>query len=515
MHIIDQLSGVATGTDGESTIKQIGEFPPTEEQAAIIRAVLDTNDNIMIDALAGAAKTSTLVMIANQPKMLSVPTLCLAFNKKIAEEMKTRLPSNCAAMTLHSIGMRTWGQAIARRTKVNFKKGFNILKELIEDERKDIRDQLYESFSDINKTVSWAKACGYVPDAYDKPNKRLMDDEEFFSSLDEQLAPFEEQIVRRALMVHIKTAFEGDIDFDDMVYCPTVFPSKFPSYPLTMVDETQDLSALNHSMLRQMVRTNRLIAVGDPFQSIYGFRGAHQDSMNLLQQEFSMKRLQLSVSFRCPKAVVRESRWRAAHMQYPDWAADGEVRTLGEWSIDDLPQDAVIICRNNAPLYKTAIRLLVEGRFPQIVGNDIGKSIQKALDKLGKPQDHPNQLLDAIEELELKKLSKARDHARGGVRDFCECLRIFVRSGGNTLADIKAYADHIINSEGPVKLMTIHKSKGLEFHNVFILDRQLCRIDKDPQEKNVLYVGQTRAQRTLTYIESDNMILNNFEQIEE
>jgi DNA helicase-2/ATP-dependent DNA helicase PcrA len=511
MHIIDQLSG-ATDASTETSIKQIGEHAPTEEQAAIIRAVLDTDENIMIDALAGAAKTSTLEMVANQPAMMQVPTLFLAFNKKIAEEGKNRMPSNVFCATLHSIGMRTWGKAIARRTKVDFKKSFNILKGEISKERKDLADQLFESFSDINKTISWAKACGYVPDSYSKSTKRLMDDETFFMALPEQLAPFEEAIVKRALLVHIEQSFQGQIDFDDMVYCPTVFPAKFASYPLTMVDETQDLSALNHSMLRQMVNGNRLIAVGDPFQSIYGFRGAHQDSMDLLQHEFSMKRLQLSVSFRCPKAVVEEARWRAPHMRFPDWAADGEVRELEKWSVDDLPQDAVIICRNNAPLYKTAIRLLVEGRFPQIVGNDIGKSISKALDKLGKPQDYPDQLLAAIDDLELKKMSKAREHAKGGVRDFCECLRIFVRAGGDNLNDIKAYADHIINSEGPVKLMTIHKSKGLEFHNIFILDSHLCRVDKDDQEKNVLYVGQTRAQRTLTYITTEGMVLNNFEQ---
>lgn len=39
-------------------------FTPTEEQSAIVDAAKSTSANLAINALAGAAKTSTLVMIA-------------------------------------------------------------------------------------------------------------------------------------------------------------------------------------------------------------------------------------------------------------------------------------------------------------------------------------------------------------------------------------------------------------------------------------------------------------------
>ena len=66
-----------------------------------------------IKALAGAAKTSTLVLIAKA--LPNVRMLCLAFNKKIATEMEARLPSNCTAMTLNSLGHRTWAECSGRR----------------------------------------------------------------------------------------------------------------------------------------------------------------------------------------------------------------------------------------------------------------------------------------------------------------------------------------------------------------------------------------------------------------
>ena len=92
-------------TPDESTtpgIKQIGEFPPTDEQSAIILAGIESKDNLIVKALAGAAKTSTLVMLANQPKMMKHASLCLSFNKKIADEMRARLPSICVSMTLNA-----------------------------------------------------------------------------------------------------------------------------------------------------------------------------------------------------------------------------------------------------------------------------------------------------------------------------------------------------------------------------------------------------------------------------
>src|SRR5690606_11453384 len=142
-----------------------------------------------------------------------------------------------------------------------------------------------------------------------------------------------------ALTESIKLAFAGQIDFDDQIYMPTLFGGSFPRFPLVMVDEAQDLSPLNHAMLERLV-TNRLIAVGDPWQSIYAFRGADRYSMERLQQRFSMRELPLSVSFRCPIEIVKRARFRAPHMQWPEWAKSGKVETLDLWSASNIPDGA-------------------------------------------------------------------------------------------------------------------------------------------------------------------------------
>lgn len=52
----------------------------------------------------------------------------------------------------------------------------------------------------------------------------------------------------------------------------------------------------------------RLIAAGDEHQAIYGWRGAHANSMDVLGERFNCLDLPLSITYRCPVAVVEHAR---------------------------------------------------------------------------------------------------------------------------------------------------------------------------------------------------------------
>ena len=472
---------------------------PTPEQQLIIDAATQTEDNLLVNALAGAAKTSTLVMLSEALKESSpkLRILCLAFNKKIATEMQERLPSNCTAMTLNSLGHRVWGDVLGRRLTIEAGKVGDIIKGII-DRMEDAgeKKEAWDAFSDLIKAVSFGKQCGYIPDGYGRKSKSLMSDDEFQDHYEFRMEDWEWAIVREASWTSLDMAWNGTLDYDDQILMPTLFPAIFPRYPLVLVDEAQDLSALNHATLRKLV-IKRLIAVGDPCQAIYGFRGAHEESMALLRETFDMKELTLSVSFRCPRKVVEHARWRAPRMQYPEWAIEGSISHLDDWTVEDLPPSAAIICRNNAPLFSLAIKLLQRGRYAQLVGNDIGKGLLRVMKKFGPNSMTRQDLLQAIEDWAEEKKRKAKN--KGSITDRAECMKIFAAQG-KTLGDAVAYAEHIFASEGPIKLMTGHKSKGLEFDNVFILDRDL--IGDEGQERNLRYVMITRTKQTLSYIET-------------
>lgn len=482
------------------------DFPPTEEQVAIRDAVRSTSDNMIIKALAGAAKTSTLILIAKATS--SVPTLALSFNAAIAKEMRQRLPGNCESLTLNSIGHRTWGRTIGRNLQINKDKVYELTTEYISQyaPNAEAKSELYELMTATMKAIREGKSAGWIPRGanYEAANSLLTDDE-FFGGLPEEPTDAQIDCIKAVTIKSIQQAFHGMCDYDDQILMPTVFPASFPQFPQVLIDESQDLSELNHVMMRKIAK-KRLIAVGDECQAIYGFRGAHATSMDLLEKAFNMVPFILSISFRCPQSVVREAHWRAPHMRWPTWAREGTVRNLAGWQSSDLPEQCVVLCRNNAPLFSLALQLLRNGRHAEIVGSDMSKTVIKILTKLGPVSMTKEETLDAISVWRDEKLEKSRE--KGKIIDMAMCLRVFAEAGTN-LQDAIAFAEHIFRQSSPIKLMTGHKSKGLEFDDVFILDRHLIdEKNKESQDRNLLYVMQTRAKNSLTYIDSERFIDN-------
>lgn len=486
------------------------DFQPTPEQEAIVAAAVDTKDNLIIEALAGAAKTTTLTLIAEA--LRSQPILAIAFNKRIAEEMKKRLPMNATSKTLNSVGHNAWGQQIGKRLILDTDKTYNNFKAIV-DELKNRRDfderaRLYEQQGDIIKAAKAAKTWGWVPDGLFPGAKRLMDNTEFQEALQSH---FDEDIdfdtVKELVFKSIQQAYQGMIDFDDQIYMPTIFGGRFPQFPLVMIDEAQDLSPINHAMLDRLV-SERIIAVGDPYQSIYGFRGSQANSMDSLRYKYQMMRLGLSISFRCPINVIKKAQSRAPHMRWAEWAIEGEVNTLEDWTAASIPDHSAIICRNNAPLMHVALELLKAGRGAKMVGMELGPQLIKTLKKLGDGEMPREQVKEKIEEWKAERLKKGKNIA--SITDKAECLTVFA-DFGETLAAAVAYAEHIFAAHGAIELLSGHKSKGLEWDVVYHLDpwripSKFGKSEEDlVQEANVRYVIETRAKKVLNLVNTDRL----------
>src|SRR5215831_833186 len=478
----------------------------TAEQAEIIDYIrANPKRNIVVNSLAGSAKTSTLQFLW---KYLSVePTISVAFNKRIVDEMVKIAPGHVKPATANSIGHRVVGAMVGKRLTLETKKNYNLVKEAIEELPRRERAEAYDCFGDMTKAMAQAKTVGYVPPS-GPPGHSLMSQDDFYAGLEEAPDGWFIDTVDKCLVQGIRQAYAGLIDFDDQIYISVLFGGSFPSFARTMVDEAQDLNALNHVMIEKLVRDRWLGAVGDPWQSIYAFRGAVTSSMKRLIERFDAHEMTLSVSFRCPIKVIERAHSRVPHMKWPAWAIEGEVRALPEWSINDIPDHAAIICRNNAPLLTCAFALLRAGRGIHLVGTDLGPQLVRALKKLSdNPKLSRAEVLQAIDIWEQEKLRKARD--AGSITDRAECLRVFANFG-NDLGGAIAYAEHIFSAKGPIQLMSGHKSKGLEFDTVFHLDPQ--RIPSPyardgeamEQELNVRYVIETRPKKTLYLVQLED-----------
>lgn len=484
-------------------------FPPTEEQNVIRYAARYTKDNILVQALAGAAKTSTLELIAQE--LVGQPILCIAFNKRIADEMAKRLPDHCVCKTMNAIGHRAWGEHLGKRLVLNKSKMADILKSFTFS--KTERDEIGDAWSDIIKLASQAKLYGYIPDNRYDEALHLVDREtleEVFAEA--EYSPWAWALLDQMLTGSITQAYAGTIDYDDQLYMTTLFGAQLPRFPIVLGDEVQDLSPLNHQMLSRLV-TKRLIAVGDQFQSIYGFRGAVSDSMEVLRQRFQMTEYRLSVSFRCPKRIIELARKRAPYMKWAPNAIDGEVVYLNKaagaserpvWGPSTFPAHCAVICRNNAPIFSLGLKLLRAGRGVSIRGLDISKRLIKILEEFGDHSIPQAQLLEYIEGWKRGKLSDGKLSA-ATIEDRYACLRIFAEAT-ESLGGAIAHAQALFASEGPIELLSGHKSKGLEWNDVFHLDpwRLPSPFARGPeeltQEENLEYVITTRAKKSLTFL---------------
>jgi len=480
---------------------------PTPEQALIIEAAVKTKDNILISALAGAAKTTTLDMICRA--MPGQPILSLAFNKRIAEEMAKRLPEWVSASTINSLGHRAWSAKIGKRLIVETKKSYGLLKEEVEAFKGRAKSEAYETFTDTLHAVSRAKLNGYIPEGKFIEIKRVITLQDFLDSFDEGLTSEQLALVDQVLVRSIKQAFDGIIDFDDQIYMPSLFGGVFPKFPINLVDEAQDLSALNMLFLQKLVVDRRLMAVGDRNQSIYAFRSASTRSMETMKSLFNMREMTLSISFRCPVEIVKLVRKHTPSMQWADWAKAGHIEHLSQWDAQSIPESAAVICRNNAPLIKLAYRLLRAQRGVKLVGTDLGPQLVRAFKKLGPESLTQSQVLEAIDKWEAERLRKSKSKA--SINDKAECLRVFAGFGPTMSAAI-AYVEKMFASGGSIQLLSGHKAKGLEWDVVYHLDpwripSKWAETDEDlAQEANLDYVISTRSKDQLYFINLEDMV---------
>jgi superfamily I DNA/RNA helicase len=479
-------------------------FEPTEEQSAIVDVSKSSNKNLRLIAYAGAAKTTTLDLIAKASP--GIPTQYLVFNKRNADEAKERLPSHVQPMTFNSCGHRAWSAAQGRKLTLNPRKTGDHLKVQIEKLPKARRWDYFDQMGDIIRMIDRAKTLGYIPEGKYAGAKALINRDDFESTFEEPASSSILSIIDETLTSIIAGSYAGEIDFSDQIYMPTLFGGSFPKFPRVLVDESQDLSPLNHAMLRKLV-TKRVICVGDPYQSIYGFRGAVRSGMDRLAEHFATDDMKLSTSFRCPRRVVERARFRVPDMQYAPWAIEGSIHQPDEWTADHIPDGAAIICRHNAPLLSLGFKLIREGRGVNILGFDIGPGLIKTLTKFGPETMTRTELYDAIDKWEHDQLSKTR--AKASTSDRADCFRIFAEQG-TTLGEAIVYAKHIFQSAGPIQLLSGHKSKGLEWPVVFFLDPWRCKPkdiqtpEEQDQERNVEYVITTRAKEQLWLVNSES-----------
>lgn len=560
--------------EGKSTVKQSVEFDIAEFRKIITSgagsagAVSDSdmeNENdetpgftsgqlegirhrgssCLVIAGPGSGKTRVLTervrYLVDEGYALPEEIAALTFSNRAADEMRERIGyssvfGGVVISTLHSFGY----SIIKEHTGLfGLKEGFTILDD---DER-----------AVIVKSVITEKGTGI--------QSILKKITMFKQGMDADIEP--SVLVRyRERLLEINS-----MDIDDLICLPAELLSNDESVmrkytdrlKYLMVDEFQDINAAQYRLIKTLTCGTgcELFAIGDPDQSIYGFRGSDVRFISELESDFTdLKTLRLVKSFRCPGTILRAAgevldktsflhgikdgmKIRISESQSDsseaDWIASeiekmvGGVRSFSiESGISDGAEsgysfrDFAVLCRASF-MFDPLIKAFNNHGIPyQIIDNEPFymkepyrsamaeiKSCYKSI-KAGEPYSDPvvgEMIINGANFGDvmiyiLRSKNSDFDEERisrffSSIRDYEEIFRSGRLSSGSD--------DFIPDSEA-VPVITIHSSKGLEFNTVFIPGCEDGIIpftlygEKDSdieEEKRILYVGITRAKENL------------------
>jgi len=506
-------------------------------QLAVFDNVANGTGHTVVDAVAGSGKTTTIeAAVDHIPRGLS--TAFFAFNKDIAKVLGQRLAGKPVEVsTLHSYGLKCVTRSLGRLTIDEYRvHGFvedlysaeitRLEKAITEtkDQAEALRlQEQVEAVDDrcrmLIKTVSLSKsALALDPAAIDEVMYRFGIElpeptEEEAHEHDEEDDSVDVVEVDRIAFVQevlglLRRCYgteDGKIDFDDMVWLPVVRKLPQRKFDRVFVDETQDLNAAQIELtLRAIKPGGRVLAVGDPRQAIYAFRGADERAFDNVMERLSATKLDLSICYRCSKAVVKKAQEIVPSIQAAPDAVDGAVTLVSREQMEEGAQPGdFILSRTNAPLIGLCMGFLRDGRRANIQGRDVGKTLASFVKKGGKSET-VEALRDRVEGWAKKEIARlaAKKRDTQAVEDRAACL-IALSDGAAEVADVLARINDLFSdkSDGAcITLSTTHKAKGLERDRVWLLRGTYLR-RPEIEEQNLFYVACTRARHTLFLVD--------------
>lgn len=253
------------------------------------KAITHINGPALVLAGPGSGKTTVITQrilhLIQTAHIDPAQILVITFTKAAAEEMKTRFMALADEAypvifgTFHSVFFRILQQSYHYTSH-------NIIRE--SEKNTYIRTILADTVSEAEQTqqmttallseISIVKSSSIPPEEY---RSAVMESTAFVKLY---------EAYTRYMKAH------GKIDFDDMVLqCHHLLTSRKDvlaewqrMFSYILIDEFQDSSYMQYALVRMLAEPeNNLFVVGDDDQSIYSFRGARPEIMQLFRKDYS------------------------------------------------------------------------------------------------------------------------------------------------------------------------------------------------------------------------------------
>lgn len=446
-------------------------YPPTAQQQAIIDAVVVQKLDVAVQAYAGAGKTSTFELIANQIAAASpaAKIVYLAFNASIAKEARQKFGDNVTSLTAHSLALRSMRSTPFAEKVKRVGKGARHPDQIAT--LLDVRPVEYLGDEGEPQELA-ASARVQLAMAAVRKFRESADSEITPTHLPEALRQYPgtgpevlataQQIWQNITAPDNARLLDGDrplaivFDHDDYLKIWALGNPRIDA-DLIFFDEAQDINGV----LRKLVQDQPIqkVVVGDTYQSIYGFRGA-EDALADWPADVT---LPLTQSWRFgPKIAER---------------ADDFLRLLGapfelvgnpalDSTVGAVDTPDAVLCRTNVGTVGEVFRGFDEGKRVALVGggNDIRKLARAAQDLMaGRGTKDP----------ELSRFSNWAEvvEAAEEERNLQSFVRLIEQHGpAELLRMVENLTDENATGVNAPQLVvsTAHKAKGREWDRVRI-----------------------------------------------
>ena len=228
----------------------------------------------------------------------------------------------------------------------------------------------------------------------------------------------------------------------------------------------------------------------------------------------------MPISYRCAKSIIRFANNFVKDIFAREDAPEGVI--VENCHVRDIKEGDMVLCRSKAPLINLYVKLLRKNVNCYIKGQDIGQNLIKELEKikqddLARDLDRDGVFVRLFDNLftERNKLMQTRglDYEDATLSsyimekyDAINALMILSERYDSKNDLIKHIQEIFKEDSMGVCLSTVHKAKGLESENVYILcnssmPSKLAVHDwEKQQEKNIMYVAYTRAKNKMGFI---------------
>ena len=475
----------------------------SEFQKGVFKEVATGDGHIIVEAYAGASKTTTIIeSFRYVPK--GKKSIALAFNKRIQEELQARAPSYIETFTFHSLGYRAIRQRFGA-VELDDNKVFELVKGQL-DPGTD-----YELIINLCDTVAF---CKYG----------LLDTSTQIDALIDRFGIDLCEMDRKVFIaIVVKTlgmdkAQTQKIDFNDMCWFPFVYNLGMGLYDYVYIDERQDLNKSQLIIAKKVCRpgTGRIIAVGDENQALYSWRLADTSIIDEIKSLPTTKTLPLPISYRCPKVIIDLAKNWVSDISCPPTAIDGEIRDISLNELYKLVKPGCfILSRTNAPMVKICMALIRNGTKANIRGRDVGRQLQSLIKKSKKKSIAL--FLKWLEDWKKEEVARLREKNLNpeNVLDRVECLTNLCDEC-TTLSEVSDKIGELFDDSDEnniVILSTVHRAKGLERDDVFLLRwtfrvwfDQMEDIEKPNEEGNIAYTAATRCKSRLFIVRKNHSV---------